>query len=758
MQAPPSAVHAADALFAGQSSKPIGAPSVLSRPLIRSLPGTQPASRLSTPSLPSPLIGGLQPQPQLSSSLVLPARTWAILPGLQPPTATFVAGLAGSQQPPATHVTEAAPAAVAAMANASAVANSSAFQQPPVMLATEAAPDAVAAAANASALQQPPATADTMVPPDTVTAVADAPGAQQPPAASDPFPESQAASCADPPAAADAAGVAELMPTEEPVIEAAQNGKLDVTEAPKPDAGGDADMQDVAEGTTGSLDSPKVEPDAPAASVSTSQLEDGVNTGAAVKRSDVANQSLDAPDRYPSADHVLGASLAEIGSTAQEHNEAPETAGPSMEAEAAPAAAAGETAEAARSAEVAGEGTPPSQATSAEPADAVNAMPTSPDEAPSADMGLAVIGRAAPSTAPAAAASASVDAALPEDILMADGFLAIDPPSPTKPSVEAGPEKDGKPLPARAEVETEMTGISDEGKVKTSPSADSRMSAAMEGTDAGANPVASHHNEDASQMPSTNALPASHDVEGDAEPPAVDSSTMQAADSVAEPIGTAAAAPASTVAEPLSAAETLQTSAMPSVAPSALMQAPLTASATIAASEPMLPPVASLPSSSSLQPGGLPPQALPQANVQPMSQPVLPSQQAIMPALSSIAAGANAAEAGARSQASVLPLQPLQPFTVGERPSSAGRGQALQGAMGRGGGLQKAPSLLALLRGIASPQTDSSGTPMASLPAPWPQVSREPHSPDHHLQEMRCLKSGAHHVIGLLCIMPLTGA
>ncbi|KAK9868990.1 hypothetical protein WJX84_004562 [Apatococcus fuscideae] len=79
--------------------------------------------------------------------------------------------------------------------------------------------------------------------------------------------------------------------------------------------------------------------------------------------------------------------------------------------------------------------------------------------------------------------------------------------------------------------------------------------------------------------------------------------------------------------------------------------------------------------------------------------------------------------------------QPLQPPKPLGRPKSAGAESAKVGMLGKGKAQDKAPSLMGLLRGIAPPKSSSPapGTPLAPLPAAWPQALIQP-PPQHSLE------------------------
>ena len=576
MQAPASALPTAQGLSAVQALKPGPAFSALSRPLMRSLPNSQPPSRLSTPTLPASLIGGLQPT--LPANSALQATAVAGLPGLLPQGATAVAVQPGVQQP-----------------------------QAPIGSATPAT-----AAAGAVSVQQPLATLASGPQPDTAL-----------------VPSGEAMRGAN---EAEAFGLSEP-PGEDMAQVSLTTDGLETHKGQAPavsDAVGAA--QDGVAQLEGKFDEPAVSAPAP-------QLANGELKVPAMGRSEVPDKlpstSAEAPaagklgvaDKLPAASsEAPSASIlqgvpdtANAPVAADNHDKASEEP---VRSKAATAAAVHAPAELIKPDDALIGDLAPSQGASIVPEDLATALPGS---SKGGDMGLTVIGRA---TANAASApTVATSATLSEDILMADGFLAIDPPSPPKPGLGASHSLTGNAAQSSAEKSEANT-------------------------------------------------PAGEEVL-----PAHDSAPLAIVD-MPQPAAASVAAAAS--AEPLPSSSTLQLQAQPLQ----LSQSPIT-------------------------------QPVPQ-NVQPL-QPTavsLGQSSAMGPSIT--------------AQPALQPLQPLQPFTVPGRPSSAGRGSHLAG-LGRGRALQKGPSLLGLLRGIA-PQTTGNpvpGTPLPALGTPHSQVGTvlTPHRP-----------------------------
>ncbi len=571
MQAPASGLPTAQGLSAGQALKPGPASGALSRPLMRSLPNSQPPSRLSTPTLPASLIGGLQPT--LTADSAQQVAAVAVQSGLQQPqapigSATAVTGVAGAVS----------------------------IQQPPARLAAGTQPDAAVG-------QQPSASHVSASQPDTA-----------------PVPDQGNAI----PSGEVPGGVkqAEALGPSEPSGEGVTKGTTDGLEPHEVQASAMSDAVGSAQD------------DAPAVFAPVSQLANGdlkVPVGAwsdklpAPSAEVPAAESLDRADKLPAASaespsasilqgvpEIVNAPVA-----ADDHDKDSEKPVRSIEAA---AAAVNEPAEMIKPADALPGDLAPSHGASIVPVDVASALPDSSSVSQGGDMGLTVIGRATANAASAAAVATSV--ALSEDILMADGFLAIDPPSPPKPGLEASH--------ALTENAAQATAEKTEADIQA-------------GED---------------------MLPA-HD------------------------------------GAPLATIDTL--------APAA---------ASVAAAAPGFLPAEPLPSSSALQ---LQAQPL-QLSQSPITQPVLQNVQPLQPTPASLGPS-SAAHTSITAQPALQPLQPLQPFTVPGRPSSAGGG-LLQAGMGRGSALQKGPSLLGLLRGIA-PQTTANpvpGTPLLAMGTPRPQV------------------------------------
>ena len=666
-QAPPSA---------GQVPKQGTSLSAFSRPLLPRNPSSNPQSRLGTPSLPAALLGGLQPQVPITSGPPVLATAVAHPLGLGPQgvpalnahmnVTSAVAG-SDSQQPltgpspiagmgsflaaedlqavPVQHGTDAATAVEGA---------SSSKEQETDAKTSQAAPESTVGPAPSEAVAQ----ASAGSPVDQAATLAPASGA---PAASDAH-EKGGSEAEHPPSAA--ASPVLLLPD-------ANGLHNDMAGSPRhdqPHENGAGNGQDPApatvSGTKDSAESPAENGgDAFPAHGETSdkgpaeaQLE-----AAADCRSQPKVEALEAASQ-PNGTADGAASMHEQGLLADE----------------GPKVALGDDSPVLPPAESVME---PAESVLPAVASATQAMgPQGVD--PVADAGLTVIGKAAGIPQPAAS-EAAVAGALPE-ILMADGFLAIGPPSPPKALLAA----------ARHSAES-LAGVADPDKADAGAvdvAAPDQPSASADGISAMDGVVSAPLEGCLADAPTASAAAI-----GQAVPTTTGSSSPTAA----------AAAPASQPTAP-SAPDTGSLAA--SAEPAAMGSSSPTAAAAVPASQPAAP---SAPDAGSLTAAADAP-AFPQS----AAEPPAPSGTAPLPAAAAASVPAMQPDGHGPSPFPMPLLQPLQPPRLLGRPGSAGEGPMRTAGTAKGG----APSLMGLLRTIGPPRANSPavGTPLASI---WPQVS-----------------------------------